>query len=241
MAYSNVCGISKRYFTAKPLLPTDSVTIDVTSESGQSSQIAGLLSGISPVPQTIIIGSNYNFNSEDSVLGVTDSSNGSQQVKELEIIYPKENALIPGFTPIIKGKARPNTDILITTQGNNRTYATKTKSDNDGNWQVQMKDKLLIGKYVLTAEAKKQNGDVITDQRTFIIVANEGNDARVLGVASSAPTLITPTPTIMILPTVPVSTTSGNQKAPVSGSSQVAPTVGGISLIILGLGILLAF
>lgn len=226
----------------KPLFPTDSVIINVMSESGQTSQISGLLNGVSPVPQTIIIGSNYSYGNNESVLGVTDS-NIQQGSKELEIIYPKEGALIPGFSPIIKGKAQPNFNVTITIQGNNRTYATRTRSDNSGYWEIKMKDKMLIGRYLLTAEVKKQNGDILSDQRSFTIVANEGNDAKVLGVSSSSPTIVplTPTPTIIILPTAPVATTSGNPTPFVSGSNQIIPTVGGISLVILGLGILLAF
>lgn len=225
----------------KQILNTEPVTLDVYDESGQTTHISGLINDISPITKTIIIGTNYSLNGE-LVLG-TQSETIFDNTKDLEIIYPKQDSLIPGFVPIIKGRTKINNEILITVQGNNKTYATKTKPNSEGIWEVKINEKMLIGKYSMTAELKKQDGETVSDRRDFFIVANEGNDAKVLGVASSAPTITQPiaTPTSIVIPTTVVSSESAQQNTPVSGFSQIVPIIGGTSLIILGLGILLAF
>lgn len=230
----------------KQFKQNDTVTISFLSESGINSFVEASVKSISPLPQTIVLGSTYSFLDKESVLGIQDFVH-NKTGKSLQIIYPKENSLIPGFSPLIKGVSKPNTDIFVTIQGNNRTYASKTKSNSQGLWDIHIKERMLIGKYVISAESKSNDQIQETDNKTFLIIANEGNDARVLGVASSAPTITqqltptqeVPTPTRMIIPTS--SSTASQSAQPIPGIFDIIPLVGGISFLILGVGVLLAF
>lgn len=226
------------------ITPDNKLSIQIVTDDSQTTQINTNVQHVSPLPQTVVIGSNYTFTGQDAVLGAQDTraNNSPAEIKGITIDYPKENALIPGFKPLIKGQASAGSDILVTIQGNDRTYATKTKTDSNGIWQVNMSDKMLIGKYTMTAEATSQDQSTSKAAVTFLIVANEGNDAKVLGVASAAPTITKVSPTNVIAPTATtIASSSARPTSPVTGSSNIVPIVGGFSLVIVGLGILLAF
>ena len=67
------------------------------------------------------------------------------------------------------------------------------------------------------------------------MIAQQGNEGRVLGTASGEPTIIiTATP----VPTVPSNITT---TPPVSGSNFIGTIFGSMALIVIGGGILLAF
>ena len=84
-------------------------------------------------------------------------------------------------------------------------------------------------------KTKDKEGKEITVTRKFTIIAQQGNEGRVLGTASGEPTIIfTTTP----IPTVPLNITT---TPPVSGSNFFGTVFGSLSLIIIGGGILLAF
>ena len=226
----------------KPINPStnESVKIEIISQDNQLSEIITSLEMISPLPQTTIIGQNFNFIEGTNVLSATSNnlSTGGEK-KDIDIIYPQENALIPGFIPRINGLALPNTEVMITVNSE-RSYSSRVKSNSKGEWQLLLSERLSLGRHTVTIMTTDRNDQEIKIARDFIIVGNEGNDAKVLGVASGEPTLTlsqaTPTPTYY-------STSSGTIKptTPVSGFISIKPLVGASSFFILGLGLLLVF
>ncbi|MDO8609006.1 MAG: hypothetical protein Q7R95_00500 [bacterium] len=240
---------NKKDMKSRSPIPTEEISIEIVDNANSTTLISALVNQTSPLPQTIISGKSYNFITNTQVLSATTSNIlAEKSLKDIDIMYPKENALIPGYSPIIKGIALPNSTLFITIEGKNRTTSSKTVSDNKGMWQIQLKERFTIGKYVILADTTDSHGNKVLIKRSFTIVANEGNDAQVLGVASGEPTLtLAPTivPTVItqlsITPTQILINTSIKPTTPVTGSSVLAPTIGGVSLVILGLGILLAF
>lgn len=223
--------------------PQEKVKIEIISEDNLVTIVETRASKLSPLPQTLIIGKSYNFWAEDNVLSATDEIITSLPKKEIDIIYPQEGALVPGFTPIIKGLGGPNSQVLINLFAGTKTYTSKVTTDKNGVWSLIFSERLPLGKHKIVATAKNKKGKEATIERNFLIVANEGNDARVLGEATPEPSLTqyqkpTPTPTILVAsPTGTIVST-----APVSGGSNIFQLVAGsISFIILGLGLILVF
>lgn len=215
----------------------DKAIIEVLGEN-QTSKVITDLSKTSPLPQTIIIGQNFDFTSTDNVLSATSSRNVETPNKKIDIIYPKENALIPGYSPLIKGVAVPNSEIIITVHSNT-VFSSRVKADNKGLWSLNLPSSLSPGDHTITIKTTDKEGNPVTVERKFII-AKDGE--QVLGSATGEPTLTepqeTPTPTTQIYYTP---TQSLTPTAPVSGGNINIPLVGALSFIIVGLGFMLVF
>ncbi len=226
------------------------IKIEIINEDSKiSSNVVAELSGLSPLPQTIIMGKDYDFTQKSNVLSV-QTSDREEFNKTIDIIYPQENAKIPGTIPLIKGISSPNSEIQITVQSE-KIFSAKVTSDSTGTWSYTLPESLALGPHVITISTKDNKGETITIQRNFIIIGQEGGNARVLGttadepVISGAPTKI---PTATIIPTsiptyylLPTDNTA-SPSAPVSGVSNfIIPAISGLSLMIVGLGIILAF
>ncbi len=210
-------------------------TIDILS-GNTDTIVKAPVSKLSPLPQTIIVGNNMDFTQEPKVLGAETQASPSES-KQIDVIYPQENALIPGYRPLIKGIALPNTEVDVTIQGQVNT-ASKTTADSSGIWRVTLPMDLTPGGHSLIATTKNLQGNSVLIQRNFIIAKN---GEQVLGIATPESTL-TPTAqaTPAAIPTYAAYTTP-TPKPPVSGSTDIAPIIGGSSLIIMGLGLLLVF
>jgi hypothetical protein len=220
----------------------DKIKIEFISEEADMSTVITNLSNISPLPQTIVIGAkNYDFTGETSVLSASTSSTVLTN-KELDIIYPQEKVLIPGRIPIIKGSSLPDREVFITVEST-KVFSAKVVSDDKGQWSYLLPDNLDLGEHTITVKTKGKNGEELVLQRKFTIIAQEGNEGRVLGTATGEPTIIltpTPTPTTYYYPTAPPVVTLTHP--PVSGSNNlILPAVSSFSLIIVGAGLLLAF
>ena len=223
----------------------DKIIIEIITDEGESLTITTVKSKISPLPQTIVFvaNKNYSFIEEDNVLSASTNSDTTTS-GQTEILYPKEGSLIPGSIPLIKGTALPLTKLEIIVNSK-KTFSAVTTSDNKGNWSYLLPEDLELGPHTVVIKTKDKDGKEITVTRKFTIIAQQGNEGRVLGTASGEPTIIftpTPSPTIKInsspIPTVPTNITS---TPPVSGSNFLGTIFGSISLIIIGGGILLAF
>jgi len=205
--------------------------------------ITTVRSKISPLPQTTVFikDKNVSFTEEDNVLSAStnlDITNNNQT----DILYPKESSLIPGNIPLIKGVAMPLTKIEITINSK-KVYSAITTSDSKGNWSYLVPENLELGTHTIMIKTKDRTGKEITVTRKFTIIAQQGNEGRVLGTASGEPTIIfTPVPTNIVynspIPTVPSDITT---TPPISGSNFFGTVFGSLSLIIIGGGILLAF
>lgn len=224
--------------TLKPLMPkiNEQVTIEIISEELKSSLVTTDFSQVSPLPQTIIIGNKYNF--KDNVLAITDTIKykAASQAKDIDILFPQADAVIPGRKPLIKGIAKPNREVLVIVEAI-RSFSTKIISDKDGLWKVIPPIDLDPGEYKITAITEDSQNKQIKIQRKFYIAkSGEG----VLGQATAEPTItapelsVTPSPTSEILST-PTSTPV------VAGTNYNNLIFGSISLVVIGLGLMLAF
>ena len=220
----------------QPRNPTskEQATIEILNEDGQMSTVMTDLSKVSPVPQTIIIGSNLNFTSQDNILSATSSQGNEGTTKEIDIIYPQENKMIPGYSPLIKGVAIPNEEVMIEVHSET-AFSSKVKTDEKGEWKLNLPSNLSPGEHTITIRTKDKNGNVVIIERKFNI-AKIGE--QVLGTATPEGTITTApaTPTPTRLPIY-----SPTPKPPVSGGSITTPLVGAASFIILGLGLILVF
>lgn len=213
----------------------DKIIIEIITSDGDKSTITTVKSKVSPLPQTTVFvkDKNFSFVEEDNVLSastnLTTLTNG-----QIDIIYPKEGALIPGKIPLIKGVGLPKTVMEITVNSK-KTYSAVTTSDSNGNWSYLLPEDLELGPHTIVLKTKDKEGKSLIIQRKFTIIAQQGNEGRVLGTATGEPTIIfTTTP----IPTEPLNITT---TPPVSGSNFLGTIFSSLSLIIIGGGILLAF
>lgn len=222
------------------------VRVEILSEDNQLTTLNGKLSNLSPVSTTIVIGKSYNL--LDSGTQVLSAQSGKPKHKEIDVIYPVEGALIPGRAPLIKGAARPNEQVFITVNSR-KTYSAVVKADLDGLWNYALPESLELGNHTVTITTKDKNGKDVTMTRKFVIIAND-YEGKVLGEASGSPTIAvtkapTPQPTAGSYSTPTPAVTFASQITPTglarTGVMDLAPAIGGISFIIVGLGFLLVF
>ncbi|KKP52735.1 MAG: hypothetical protein UR42_C0005G0003 [Candidatus Roizmanbacteria bacterium GW2011_GWA2_33_33] len=216
----------------------DKIIIEIITSEGEGLTITTVKSKISPLPQTIVFtkDKNFSFVEKDNVLSAT-ANLGTANNNQTEILYPKEGTLIPGSIPLIKGTAIPLTKLEITVNSK-KTYSAVITSDNEGNWSYLLPEDLELGPHTIVIKTKDKEGKQVTIKRSFTMIAQQGNEGRVLGTATGEPTII-----FTITPIPPVSTTPLNVTTtpPVSGSNFLGTIFGSLSLIIIGGGILLAF
>lgn len=208
----------------------------------EKTTLTSKLEDVTKNTQILIIGRDYDLlNQEGKVLSSEDYKSNF----DFQIIYPQNNALIPGKRPLIKGKAQPFSNIKIIIESKKKISAN-VKADSLGFWNYSLLEDLDLGKYKLTAKTINEFNKEIYLTINFTIIDNGGFEGRVLGTASGEPTiLISPTPTstyydeptkkvIFISPTLPT-------KLADTGLADLFPIFGGLSFIIMGLGILLVF
>ena len=148
----------------------------------------------------------------------------------VEIFFPEEGALIPGKKPLISGVSLPGAEISIVVNSL-KTYSAKIRANRDGKWSYVIPEDLELGEHTITIKTKDREGKEVTLSKKFTIIDNGGYEGKVLGTASGEPT-ITYAPTATPTPTA---------SPPVSGITSLVPVIGGISLLIIGGGILLVF
>jgi len=227
----------KNNLEQKSLTINEPVKIEIINENNKKINIDGTLKTVSPLPQTVILGNDYKFLGEEKVLGTT-TSNLSQQNK-VAIIYPDEDGkIISGRVPLIKGTAFPKKEIEVMIKAK-KTLTAKIFSSSDGSWSYLPPEDLEIGQQLLTIETTDDNNEEVTLQRKFVIAGNQAIEGKVLGVASGAPTLVLPSPTLIA--SYPTLTLIPTNTPPVSGGSIFSSVAMGFSLILTGLGIFLVF
>ena len=223
-------------FDFSNLNSSSKIVIEIISEDGKNSTINTNPDKISPLPQTVIIGKNYNFTQDENVLSATSNR---EESNEIDIIYPKENAVIPGRIPLIKGVGLPDTMVLISIKSL-KTYSVQVKTDKKGFWSFLPPKPLSLGEHIITMITKDKNGEDVIIERKFTIIGKEGSDEAILGEATPSSMLTSypqsPTPTLQ-----PVFTTNPSPSLPASGNNFILPILFGASLVILGLGTLLVF
>ena len=221
----------------------DKIIIEIITSEGEVSTITTVKSKVSPLPQTIVFAKdkNFSFVEEDNVLSASTDLTTLPN-NQIDIIYPREGVLIPGKIPLIKGIGLPKT-IMEITVNSKKTYSAVTTSDINGNWSYLLPENLELGPHTIVIKTKDKEGKEVIITRKFTMIAQQGNEGRVLGTATGEPTIIftaTPQPTFIAspIPTVPLNLTT---TPPVSGSNFSWTIFSSLSLIIIGGGILLAF
>ncbi len=218
----------------KSLAKNEIVRIQIVDEAGQNSNITTNLTSLSPLAETVKIGKDYDFLKKNDVLSAISNNNIASS--PIDIIFPKENATIPGGNPLIKGKALPNYDLTISVKDGKSTTSMQSKANSSGTWQVTLPQQLSVGAHQVVLRTKDANGNTLTKVRNFSI-AKSGE--KVLGEAtdSATPTVTqTPAPTS----TLPTSTTP-IPTAPVTGGSITYLGLSSAALVLLGLGLLVLF
>lgn len=216
------------------------INIEIITSEGDGATVTANLSKVSPLPQTIVFEKNKNFSfaDENNVLSALTNSTITTN-DQIDIIYPKEDALIPGKIPLIKGIGISKTVIEITVNSK-KTYSAIVTSDINGNWSYLLPEDLELGPHTIVLKTKDREGRSLIIQRKFTIIAQQGNEGRVLGTATGEPTIIftvTPVPTYIANNPTSIPT----QTPPVSGSNFIGTIISSLSLIIIGGGILLVF
>lgn len=183
---------------------------------------------------------------EGSVLGENVRISSPQLKGQPRIVYPKENAIIPGNAPLIRGVAVASQDVLVLIQGPTKQYSYRTKADEKGDWLVKYSLALGAGRYTIAATTVDTNGFPLTLRRSFSIIKS---GEQVLGEATGSPTLI-PTPTITPVPTstssIPNSTPTiapsiPTATPPVTGGGMSSYLFAALFCLVVGAGLVLAF
>jgi len=242
----------KKSFVAKIPASNEMATIEILSEEGEKTTVTGKIDQLSPIPQALVIGKNYNFLFEENVLGVQNETVGKTKKinqDEIEIIFPQENAVIPGNTPIIKGKSLPEKEVFLTLLSltdKNKNYTARIKADKSGFWSLKFLESLLPSQYQLILQTKNQNNEDIQLKRIFRLIGNQAIEGRILGEATPSATIVpspTALPTLTSTPTnIPTPTVILTPTTPVSGGSNIALlSIFGFLSIILGLRLFFGF
>lgn len=228
------------------LADSDKVHLRIVSDSGESNITANVKS-LSPLPQTILMGSSYSFPVRDNVLGVSAVPTKGKELVNLEkggILFPKDNTFMPVKRPLIKGLADPNSLVsIILTQTQPRKSATYSlRADASGGWKLTLDRDLSPGEYMIDATVQF-GGQNIKDKRAFNITKSGqvlGESAISTPSATLAPTVVasSPAPSVTVQPTYPVSTTP---TPPVTGFNVIPITIISAGLVVVGLGVILAF
>jgi len=229
----------KENFDAKIPANDEKAVIEILSEDGEKTTVMGKIDQFSPILQTLVIGKNYNFLFEENVLGVKNESTNETKKNnqdEIEISFPKENAVIPGNMPIIKGKSLPEKEVLLTLFSlfdKNKNYSARVKADKSGFWSLKFSENLPSATYQLILQTKDQKDRDFQIKRNFRLIGNQAIEGRVLGEATPSATII-PSPTLTPI-LIPTSTTVFTPTILVTPTISVVPVSGGSNIILLSI------
>jgi len=191
--------------TPKILSSSEKVLIEIFSEDGLKTKIEGKINQLSPITKPLFIGKDYSFVFEEEVLGTKTETEANYEENEIKIIYPQDKAVIPGFTPLIKGMAIPEKEVLVNIFkiDGNKNYSLRIKTDKNGFWSIKFSNNLEIGNYYLKVTTKDKYNKKIELKREFRLIGNQAIFGRVLGEGTPSAIIETPspTPTNEILPT----------------------------------------
>ncbi len=238
--------------TMKPFVISDKdkIRINFYSEDNLQSLVEANPSNISPLPQTLIAGKNYTFFNFENVLSAASEKKTTFRTPPIDIIFPKEGALIEEGKPLIKGTAIPGNEITGNITGPKK-YSFKSSADKDGSWSVGVPNPFTPGDYILVITTADAFAKDIKVTRKFAI-AKSGEQVMGEATAEATPT-DTALPSVTVTPTasLPLSLTvtqtlsptiaTTTSTPPQSGFNVIPIGIGSAGLIILGLGILLAF
>ena len=229
------------------------LNINIYSEE-QISVVKATVAQASPLPQKVVIGKNYAFLEGDNVLSATSNkSKSSTQKYQVELRYPKQNAVIPGSAPLINGKGIPGESVTVSVDAK-PVFTRRVRVDQYGDWLIQVKTPFRPGSYNLTFQTVNDRGQDVTIERSFTIIKS---GEQVLAATATPSGSVTPrttvtgsltlTPTGKRSPTPEPTeiddtdlTATPTPPPPVSGINMMPIFVTSIGLVIIGAGLFLA-
>lgn len=215
----------------KSLSGEEKIKLEFLSENGEASIVNTYISQLSPLSQLVTIGNNYDILKREDVLSVLTN----KKEFPIEIIFPKEKAIIPGEKPLIKGRAIPQNEVVLTLNEGKSSTTTVSRADKEGSWNLNLTSTLKPAEYLLTLKTKDKNGSDVVIRRSFFI-AKSGE--KVLGEATASAT-----PTVTIVPTTtPISATPTEiltPSPPVTGGGTFYIALFSLIFILAGLGLLI--
>jgi len=193
-----------------------------------------------------MLGNNYIFvDEETNVLSAQDTVQNRPTTPRfnVEMRYPKENSVIPGQTPLIKGTGVPGSVVSISIN-TTPAFSGRSTVDADGDWSVVVKKPFDPGTYTISMQTTDRNGQIVTITRNFTLIKS---GEQVLGESTTA------TPSASIIPSVTVviqtpAPTGAISTAPIQTSTPAPPVSGvdvspfllaGFGLITVAAGVLL--
>ncbi len=233
----------------EPMYPTEdeAVRIHIISEDGIEKTEEGLFADVSPLKEALVIDTALTQlentpvdESEPQVLAVSDSI---EKVSPVDIVYPKENAVIPGFRPLVRGVGEPGSPVKGTFKEMGRIF--QTTIDEKRNWLYQPSFNFSPGIHELEIETFDTLGNSVSMSRSFTILKS---GEAVLGDATGSATItpsinVTATPSAQptLEPTLVFATSTATSTPPVSGGSVLPFTILSLVLLVIGAGIILLF
>jgi len=234
-----------------------SLPVQIRLFSNLTGSIKTTVGATRPLKQVIIAGTSIYLakgkqqESESAVLGVTSQTT-------TRIIYPKENSIIPGASPLIRGTAPVGVDVKVLIQSDKKQYSYRTKTDDKGDWVVQSPIALEAGRYTITIAIQNGIGASTLVKRTFTIaksgeqVLGEATTSASISPTSIVPTYANPTSSPVLSPTTIISQTLvpteiiptrfiPTAAPPVSGGGISPYLFGALFCIVVGAGLVLAF
>lgn len=251
------------------------ITIQFFDDSFQST-VRSTPQNSRPIPQIIVLGNNYSFVNVKDVMGAFDdyqkrlesTLKASVNDFSFKLKFPKNNAVIPGSAPIIKGEGVPGKAVTMKINNVSSSLATTTVNT-DGEFSFSLSSPLDPGKYTLLVESSDSNNRKQKIEHIFTIIKS---GERVLGEQTSTPsasltpsrnvsptrpvsvitiTVVptsevlatqTPTPTLLPSPTLQLtSAPSLPKEPPVSGATLVPYALGGLGIVLISIGSFLVF
>ncbi len=218
--------IEKESRTPVALNQNDELAVYITNDDLMNSGIKILVKRTNPFPQSVVLGDDYTFLQEETeeVLSATTSRRSEVSVAEtIDVLFPRDQAVIPGSKPLIKGTALPGSivDISLTSE-EGTTLSMRTVADDRGGWLANLIRPLVPGTYYLSMSTVDAQQQSVVLNRTFVM-AKSGE--QVLGDATGpgalSPTVV-PQATVEPSPTVALSPTAMPTTEPTTG---VSPTV----------------
>lgn len=218
------------------------VKIEVAADDMPATTIMIPVKNTNPFAQTIIMGREYIIPKEnEGVLG--EKTVKEKALSPIDIVFPRENAVIPAVRPLLKGVALPGKKITLSINSQ-PAFQKELIVDSEGLWRTDIPFAVSPGSYTLIAETVDAKEKRVVVKRNFTVPKN---GEQVLGEATGSASL-TPIPTYasttQITPTIPIATPTTMLQTPtppVSGfDSKILMYVSG-ALILMGAGFLIVF
>ncbi|MDP4011533.1 MAG: hypothetical protein Q8P72_04910, partial [Candidatus Roizmanbacteria bacterium] len=238
--------INKDTSSAVSIGENDPITLQLFNDT-QRSMVRSTFERSRPLPESIILGNNYSFIADSNVLSAQDSNPSLKESSQtqVEIRYPKQDAVVPGVAPIIKGYGIPREYVNIHIDSKPE-FSARARVDENGEWDIPVKTKILPGTYTLTATTKGKNGKTVQLSRRFTLIksgeqvlgeSNEATPSGTLTPSVNPSGILSLTPKLSV--TVIVTTPTPIPPPPVSGLNIVPYVFAGVGFVVLGFGVLL--